>query len=353
MKTVTSCLLGAVALATAGISAQPSAETSVQTLDIYFIDVEGGQSTLIVTPQKQALLVDTGFPGSGVPPYGKVGLAQARDANRIAAAARDAGVRQIDYLLVTHFHSDHMGGAAELAQLLPILTFVDHGQLLYAADKTPATLQIFDTYAAARQQGRHMEAKPGDKLKLQGVDVTVVSSAEQVLAKPLRGAGKQNTACGKPLPAGAPNDNARSTGIAVQFGKFRFLDLGDLTAKPLFDLACPLDKIGPIDAYLVAHHGGADAAEPATFAAFKPRVAIVNNGATKGGAPALLNHLRQVAGLQDVWQLHRAQAAGAANFPDRTVANLDESTAHWLKLSASDDGSFRMQNGRTGQWVDY
>jgi hypothetical protein len=145
----------------------------------------------------------------------------------------------------------------------------------------------------------------------------------------------------------------------LQYGKFHFLDVGDLTGGPLFALACPNDLIGPVDVYVVAHHGGADAADPATFAAFKPRVAILNNGAMKGGESEMFARLRQVQRLEqvqrlaDVWQLHRSEAAGGDNFEDERIANLDERTAHWIKLRANDDGSFRVMNGRTGVWKSY
>jgi competence protein ComEC len=141
--------------------------------------------------------------------------------------------------------------------------------------------------------------------------------------------------------------------VVVAFGKFRFLDLGDLTGQPLFDLVCPKDKIGPVDAYLVAHHGGPDAADPATFAAFRARVAIMNNGLTKGGSREAYITLHNVPSLEDVWQLHRSEAAGDPNFPVDRIASLDESSAYWIKLTAHEDGSFRVLNPRTGTTKTY
>jgi hypothetical protein len=129
--------------------------------------------------------------------------------------------------------------------------------------------------------------------------------------------------------------------------------VGDLSGGPLFALVCPTDMIGPVGAYLVAHHGGPDAADLATFAAFAPTVAVLNNSPSKGGAPEVFTSLHQVQGLQDVWQLHRSTNVGSQNFADQQIANLDESTAHWIKLSANDDGSFRITNGRTGFSKDY
>ena len=323
------------------------------TLDIYFIDVEGGQATLIATPQGETLLIDSGFAGSGPASAGE-GTVTTSHASRIAAAARDAGAKQIDYALITHFHADHDGGIPELAQSMRIGTFVDHGVVAEAEQNAPRTMDPYNAYAAVRAKGRHIEPKPGDRLPLKGIDVTVVSSAAATLARPLAGAGGKNAACeAAARPADDPNENARSTGIVVTWGKFRFLDLGDLTGRPLYDLACPNDLIGQVDAYLVAHHGGADAAKPETFAAFKPRVAILNNGARKGGAPAIFAYLHQDKNLKDVWQLHRSEAAGNANFANERIANVDESTAHWIKLSANEDGSFRVLNGRTAQWTSY
>ena len=340
--------LGALAIAFAR-SAAP------ETLDIYFIDVEGGQSTLVVTPQREALLIDTGFAASGtfesIPGDPKV----ARDANRVLSAVRDAGLEQIDYLLITHFHPDHDGGVTELAQLIPIRTFIDHGSVPAEAESVVAgTTAAFAAYAAVREKGRHIEPKPGDRLPVKGIEAIVVSSAASTIAEALAGAGRDNAACGPSgLAAADPIENPRSTALLIQFGAFRFLDVGDLSGQPLLDLVCPKDLIGPVDAYLVAHHGGADAAEPATFAALKPRIAIMNNGATKGGALKMYEYLHRVQGLEDVWQLHRSEAAGEANFAEDRIANLDESTAHWVKLSANDDGSFRVLNGRTGEWTSY
>ena len=267
---------------------------------------------------------------------------------------RESGAKRIDYLLITHFHGDHDGGVPELAELLPIGTFIDHGSLAMAEQGTQSTMAAFNAYAAVRAKGVHLEPNPGDRLPLKGIDVTVVSSAARVLPAALPAAAGQNTACAAAKrPADESSENARSTGIAVTWGKFRFLDLGDLTARPLFDLVCPNDLVGSVDVYLVAHHGGADAVEPVTFAAFNPRIAILNNGASKGGARQMFAFLQRDESLKDVWQLHRADGAGALNFAPDRIANLDESTAHWIKLSANEDGSFRVLNGRTGRWTEY
>ena len=320
-----------------------------KTLDIYFIDVEGGQSTLLVAPNGESLLIDSGWAGNGAPGAKAGDPAQSRDANRILAAAKDAGIRQIDYALITHFHGDHDGGVVELSQLLPIRHFIDHGGFAAGAQVDAGTLAAYEAYRTVRDKADHIEPKPGDRLPLKGLEAVIVSAAASTIDMPLPGAGEPNATCGRSaLPPLDRVENPRSTGLVVAYGNFRFLDVGDLTGEPLFKLACPNDMIGPVDAYLVAHHGGADASDPATFAAFKPRVAIMNNGLKKGGSRAVYAALHEVRGLEDVWQLHRSETAGDQNFASERIANLDESSAYWIKLSAKKDGSFQVLNGRTG-----
>lgn len=325
------------------------------TLEIYFIDVEGGQSTLVVTPEKHSLLIDTGWAGDGSG-FSPGDPRKARDANRIVSAARDAGLSRIDYLLITHFHTDHVGGVSELAQLMPIRVFVDHAAPQPRAAATDSeTRDAFALYSELRSKAeRHIEPRPGDRLPLDDVEVMVVSSAGATLAAPLSGAGAANAACPQhALPPLDPDENPRSTGIVVRFGRFRFLDVGDLSGQPLFNLVCPTNMVGKIDAYLVAHHGGADAAEPATFAALQPRIAVINNALHKGGQHALFEALHQAQGIEGVWQLHTSPDAKNLNFPAEYIANIDDSDAHWIKLVAREDGSFRLLNGRTKQWHQY
>jgi competence protein ComEC len=348
--------IGWLLVAIAMVSIPRSASAQRRTLDIYFIDVEGGQSTLIVTPAGESLLIDGGFPGadgtfasvSGDPH-------KARDANRVLAAARAAGITRIDDLLITHYHADHFGAIPELAQLIPIRTFIDHAAPEPDAEsRVPGTLAAYERYAAVRAKGKHLLPKPGDHLPLRGVDVTVVSAAGATITTPLPGAGGANTACGNPaVDAQEPTENPRSTSIRLRYGRFTFLDVGDLTGAPLRALACPTNMIGPTDVYLVAHHAGPDAADLATFAAFAPRVAILNNGTHKGGSAEVLAALHKVSGLEDAWQLHRSLPPGPRFFADDRVANLDESTAYWIKVSARSDGSFTVTNARTGATKAY
>jgi beta-lactamase superfamily II metal-dependent hydrolase len=331
-----------LSIAAALIIASGGAGRAAGQLSIYFIDVEGGQSTLVVTPSHQALLVDAGF---AQPP--------GRDARRIQAAMKDAGIDRIDYLLLTHFHGDHIGGVPALAKVVEIGAVIDHDNIT-GSDRQ--TVQPFNELMPVRKRIKsHLVVKPGDRLPLTGVDAVVVSSAGAALKQPLGGAGEPNPQCGKtkPLKAHDVIENPRSTGFRLEFGSFRFLDLGDLTGPPLYALACPNDMVGRVDLYLVPHHGNDDVADPTTYAAFRPRVLVVNNGASKGGGDDFLTAARRFEGVDDVWFLHKSDSRTADNFADTQIANLDDTTAHWIKAVANDDGSFAVTNGRTGQTKKY
>ena len=312
-------------------------------LQIYFIDVEGGQSTLIVTPAGETLLVDTGYPGR-----------DGRDPDRIQAAMRDAKVSRIDFLLITHMHEDHNGGAGELAKRVPIGAFIDYGSPVETGDDVIAA---FKSYSEARDKdGKngppHVIPKPGDRLPLLGLDVRVMSADGATTSTPIDGAGQPNAACAayeaRPF---ASRENPRSLGIHLRYGRFRFLDLGDLVGPGLLSLVCPNNLIGEIDAYLITHHANADTNVAPMLAAIRPRVAIANNGAYKGGSPPTWATLKQHDEIEGVWQLHKSMIDGSDNFPDTFIANLDfglRDHGMWLKLVANDDGSFSVTNGRTG-----
>ena len=316
-------------------SARPRAGGS---LDIYFIDVEGGQATLLVAPSGQSLLVDTGYPERA-----------GRDPDRIVAAIRDAHLTRIDYLLITHFHEDHNGGAAELARRIPIGTFVDYGAPVETASEVVAA---FAAYEQARRSGRHLVPNPGDRLPLDDIAVEVVSAGGATLSKSLSGGGAANEACGTFEPRGDNRtENPRSIGVRVRFGAFRFVDLGDLVWNKLGELVCPNNMLGEADVYLVAHHGNGDAHVPAVLAGLRPRVAVINNGTYKGGNASVLASLRGLPGTDDVWQLHRSASQGTDTPYDPYIANLDDDEkdgAAWIRLTAREDGSFSVTNGRTG-----
>lgn len=310
---------------------------AVKTLDIYFIDVEGGQATLIVTPAGQSMLIDAGYAARN-----------GRDPDRIMSAIRAANLDHIDYLLITHFHPDHVGGVPDLAARIPIRTFIDYGQPM-GTDRMATG--GFKAYEPVRSQHLHLEPKPGDRLPLRGIEADVVSAGGQLLSKPLPEGGRTNAiACAK--LEDHPEDgteNSRSIGVRFRFGAFRFLDLGDLSGNTLGKMVCPRNLIGDVSVYLVAHHGNYDTAVPAVLTAVRPRVAVMNNGPTKGGDPAAFSTLRRQPWHEDLWQLHASMNLGADNSSDEFIANLDDGNdGYWLKLTATEDGTFTILNGRTG-----
>jgi beta-lactamase superfamily II metal-dependent hydrolase len=310
-------------------------------LDIYFIDVEGGQATLLVSPSGESMLVDAGWPGFN-----------GRDADRIAGAAEQAGVSRIDYMFVTHYHTDHVGGVPELAARMPIRTFVDHGPTVEHGDRPDA---LFRAYADARAKGRHLPVRPGDRIPIAGIDVRVVAAGGERLARPLPGAGDANPLCADFTPRKPDTgENAQSVGTVVSYGSFRLLDLGDLTWNKERDLVCPNNLLGTFDVYLTTHHG-MDMSGPAVIVhAIRPRVAVMNNGAKKGGSREAWRVVRDSPGLEDFWQLHYAVDAGPDhNTPAPFIANIDETGAHWIKISAQQDGSFVVTNSRNGHSKSY
>jgi beta-lactamase superfamily II metal-dependent hydrolase len=312
-----------------------SAQSAEKALQIFFIDVEGGQSTLFVTPAGQSLLVDTGW-----------GYNAFRDANRIAAAAKLAKIKKIDYVLITHYHTDHVGGVPQLVKKIPVGTFIDHGA---NRETSKAAESLYAEYQTAISSAQHMVAKPGDKIPVKGMDVTVVSADGNVIDQPLPGAGQPNSACAgvNPKPVD-PSENARSTGIVIQFGDLRIVDLGDLTWNKELDLMCPNNKLGKAGIFIVSHHGLDQSNSPALVHGLQPRVAIMDNGAKKGGAASAVDIIKSSPGLLDLWQLHFADAGGSEhNTTDPYIANVTEAdTGFYLKVTAHEDGSFAVFNPR-------
>jgi beta-lactamase superfamily II metal-dependent hydrolase len=312
-----------------------SAAFAAKTLDIYFIDVEGGQATLIVTPNKQSMLVDAGWPG-----FNK------RDSQRIAKVAKNAGAKEIDYLVTTHFHTDHVGGVPQLVEALPVKTFVDHGANV---EKGKSADELSANYAKAIATGKHLVVKAGDKLPVKGVDVTIVQANGDPIASPLAGAGAPNQFCASaPKFAADPSENARSVGLVLQYGKFKFVDLGDLTAAKEVELVCPNNRIGTVDLYLTTHHGLDQSNAQPIVHALHPRIAVMNNGAKKGGSPTAWQTIKDSPGLEDMWQVHYSFAGGKEhNVAESMIANLEEHCeGNYIRVSANPDGSMTLFNSR-------
>ena len=351
MRVIASLLL-ALALAAATPAAQGGDDGD--TLEIYMVDVEGGEATLFVAPSGESMLFDTGWPGFG-----------GRDADRIAAAAAAAGISRIDYLVVTHFHGDHMGGAVQLAERLPIRNFVDHGTTV---DREENRLAAFRVYTDLRAGGAHRVVAPGDRLPVGDLDVVIIASGGEVLDAPLAGAGGQNPHCegftfhGEEITSRYGNaEDDQSISTFVGFGAFRSVIMGDLNWNMEHPLMCPDDQVGPIDLYLVSHHGSETSGSEALVRAIEPRAAIMNNGPRKGGAVQTFRILAATPSLEDLWQNHWSVPGGEAhNRPPEFIANLEEDAAlpdgrpvhmgpaHWIHVSARRDGSFTVTNGRNG-----
>ncbi|WP_245632618.1 ComEC/Rec2 family competence protein [Edaphobacter aggregans] len=313
-------------------------------LKVYFVDVEGGQATLFVTPAGQALLIDTGWAGN-----------DGRDADRIVAAAKDAGIKKIDYVLITHYHDDHVGGVPQLLDRMPVGAFIDHGPNREeggAAEKNYATYE--KTLAAAK--AKRIRAKPGDVLPIVGMKATVVSADGKLIESALEGGGEANQYCKdtETRPAD-PTENARSVGVAITFGKLKVLDLGDLTWAKEMELMCPVNRLGKVDVYIVSHHGWNQSSSPALVQAIKARVAIMDNGAKKGGSPSVIETVQRALGLETLWQLHFSEESGEDdNTADEYIANLERpGDGNFIELVGSGDGSFDVENSRTGRVKHY
>jgi unsaturated rhamnogalacturonyl hydrolase len=312
-------------------------------LEIYSIDVEGGQATLLVSPSGQSMLVDTGWPGF-----------EGRDADRIVSAAKSAGLQQIDYVVITHYHNDHVGGVAQLADRIKVRSFVDHGPNLEEAEQTKTGYATYQE-VIAKTNAKHLVLKPGDRIPILGLDVQVVTAAREHISKPLPAAGQPNSLCqSEPTPPDDPTENSASLGVLVTYGNFRFLDLGDLTKKKELELVCPNNLIGRVDVFLISHHGLNQSNSNALVRAVHPRVAIMNNGAHKGGSPGAWQTVHESPGVEDLWQLHYAEdSSKGRNSSENLIANLNGAEGNYIKLVAQSDGSFTVANSRNNFQKSY
>jgi competence protein ComEC len=351
---VVSCLCLAAGLF--GLSAQ----TRPGTLTIYYVDTEGGQSTLFVGPTGESLLVDTGNGGE-------------RDLGRIVETLAAAGATRIDHLWTTHYHGDHVGALLALAKQIPVAHFYDHGAP-HASDRI-VSAPFLSAYEEL-SRGKRTTVKPGDKVRMTGLDITTVASANRYLRSNLPGGGAPNASCAGVQPkdesAYIDPDNGESAGFVLSYGRFRTIDLGDLTWNGELELMCPANRIGAVDLYLTSHHGLEKSGSPALVHALRPRVAVMNNGTRKGGTPDAFRVLHESPGLEDLWQLHWSYNVGLDNAPALFVANVDEAAtvatvlttppptgrgggapaphgpAFLIKVSAQTDGTFTVTNTRNG-----
>jgi competence protein ComEC len=347
--------LAAASLLALALSASSPSPAQNRTLEFYWIDVEGGAATLIVAPTGESLVFDTGY---------EVGD---RDAKRIFAAAQKAGLNHLDHVVISHWHGDHVGGAAALAKLIPITRFYDHGDGVEQVDK--ARHDAFVTLAG----NKRTILKAGDTIQLGAAQLLVVKS-EDALAQPVAGGGQPNPLCANaPQMGPAAPENQRMVGLRLTYGNFKYVSLADLDWQKEMELACPVNKLGTANLYLINRHGGLDdSGSPALLGAVKPQVVIVNNGPRKGlgatderakpiSAPGTFTpyernsylRLAKLPGMEGIWQGHLSliDKDPAHNTAPDMIANLEEGAAdqgNWIHGSVAADGKFTITNTRNG-----
>lgn len=353
MKRLRIALLSTLALSAALFAAQTRPTVP---LEIYVIDTEGGKATLFISPAGESLLIDSGNPGG-------------RDTDRILALFADIGLKQIDHLISTHYHIDHVGGLPELARRIPIRHYLDHGPSVEEREQAPG---FQAAYAALHSEAKHTVVKPGDRVPIAGLDWRIVTAGGKALKSPLQGGGRPNAACAlsKPKENTRDPENGQSVGSVITYGQFRAIDLGDLLWNNELDLMCPSNPVGTVDLYLVTHHGQDSSGSEAVVHAVRPRVAVMQNGTRKGAAIAAMQIMRSSPGLEDIWQLHWSYTAGVEqNSAGAFVANVEDQATlaatltgpprgggpappHWpayaIKISAESNGSFTVTNTRNG-----
>jgi competence protein ComEC len=322
------------------LCASPLAQSrAANALTMYVVDVEGGNATLIISPSGESMLIDTANPG-------------ARDSDRIMAAAQDAGLKQVETVVTTHYHGDHIGGVADLAAKIPLKKFVDHGPNVETGAGPDRLMQ---RYAEVYGKATRVIVKPGDTIPVQGLDVRVVTAAGQVTKRALPGGGKANPFCAAFKPKDEDkSENAQSTGTVTTFGQFRMVHLGDLTWNKEFELMCPSNPIGTVDLLMASHHGLDVSNSAVLIHALQPRVVIMNNGLRKGGMPEPMNTIYASPGLEGVWQSHFSELGGADySVPGVFIANPqtgphEVGPAYWIKVVAQMNGTFTVTNSRNG-----
>lgn len=326
------------------------------------VDVEGGGGTLFVTPDGKSLLIDTGNPEdsrlTGDHP----------SSERIVAAANALGVKKVDTLLITHYHSDHIGGLEGLLKRIPIGTIIDHGPNRETTASTRAdapqidlknppphsTAAAYNRYLDLIRGHRHIVAKPGDVFHIGGMTVTIVMADAKPIARPLPGAGEDNPACAgmEPMAANGGEENARSTSSVISWGRARIAAFGDLTWDREKDLFCPVDRVGKVDVYLASHHSIQFSGSPAMVDALAPVVAILGNGARKGDNPERVKTIEASPRIQGIWRLHRSAVNPEIDGDPQMIANLESTAgtdkAYNLRLRILPGGDITVINERNG-----
>ena len=355
--------------------------------DFYFVDVGHGNATFVISPSGETMLIDVGT---------------SRAADRVYKFMQQNGIKKIDYLFITHFEEDHMGGAVALSEKVPIINWVDHGESVtygksddwWKGRRQPWSRpgmgamddEHMDKYKAARAKGHHIVVKPGDHLPIKGIDAIVVTGGGKNLTTPLKGAGQPNPACAETQPRLEDDaEDGQSLGILVSVGKFRFINLGDTDWNPSYRLFCPNNMVGKVDVYLITHHaqsfsktygdnlkpvpGGPDqklyywslsCCSPAEVWGLHPRVAVLSMGAEghRAGDDEAMKTVDKSPGIEGLWMTEKIVGGGEAghNPPDDQIANIGGPRSEkvpGLKMIAHPDGGFEFINLRNGYTKAY
>ncbi|MEO6981772.1 MAG: MBL fold metallo-hydrolase [Edaphobacter sp.] len=289
-----------------------SGSVGAKGLDIYIVDVEGGGATLIITPARQAVLIDGGW---STPDH--------RDSKRILAVLKGASIDHLDYVIVSHYHPDHLGGIVELASQIPVTEFLDRGSMATPQPYvSPALYAEYMEIAGKRRRAM----KLGERIRLRAQPGTpapsllVLASAGRTMQATTR---KSNPSCSAAHAGPVDNgENSYSVAVLLEYGSFHYLDAADLTWPKEAQLVCPSNQIGHVNVYQVDHHGKNTSNNPVLLASIHADAAVMNNGATKGGDASVVAELKKVLAPTDIFQLHRNIKTGTAgNIAESNIAN--------------------------------
>ncbi len=316
-------------------------------LDIYFIDVEGGAATLIVTPEKESILIDSGYPDN-----------HGRDLDRIIHVAKDvAGLKKIDHAVVSHWHLDHFGNHAALAAKFGVGTYWDRGIPDELAEDPDYPNRIAAYRAASQNVSKALRV--GDSMPLKSgktpLSVRVMTASRDVVT----GEGDVNPFADRhKAQPDDPSDNSASLSLLFNFGDFRFLTCGDLTWNTEAKLVTPRNPVGQVDLFMVTHHGLPVSNNPALVLAIDPVVAVMCNGPKKGGAEQTMATLKEVKSLKNWFQLHlNIDLDPSKQAPKEFIANTAQTSdckGEWIMARVAPDGkSYTVQIGADGKKHEY
>ena len=356
-------MIAAVALLSVLAAGEARAATPDGRLQVFSLDVEGGLSFLLVTPQGKTIVIDSGWPTGAVgeAPYPPA-PAGTSSAERIVAAIKALGLSKIDYMITTHYHIDHVGGLADLVQLIPIETFVDHGanreegwdkRFLAAWSAWP----LFAVYEKIASEKKRIVMPAGDVLRVDDLTLTAITSDGKVAPRPIAGAGSTTGCASMEVPTDqTPGrvEDRYALGLVGEWGDSRFLIMGDSPLQVVNNLMCPRNLIGTVDFMVAPAHGSGRSDTRAFAEAVRPRVVMTNGGSAKGNVGPAVEQLRRLPFVQGIYQMHFETKAGPNNVPLDQIANLEgPDTGYAIKIAIDKNGDVTVTNPRTGTSKSY